>query len=85
VSCVIAYLNALLENSGKLLLIDKLLPKLKAGGHKVLIFSQVIIFLLLFTAARANRAIASPIIIDENGTGSAGVLYETERVYIRAD
>jgi SNF2 family DNA or RNA helicase len=29
-------------SSGKLVLIDKLLPKLKAGGHKVLIFSQMI-------------------------------------------
>lgn len=27
--------------SGKLVLLDKLLPKLRAGGHKVLIFSQV--------------------------------------------
>ena len=29
-------------SSGKLVLIDKLLPKLKSGGHKVLIFSQMI-------------------------------------------
>ncbi len=34
--------NALLNVSGKLVLIHKLLPKLKAGGHKVLIFSQMI-------------------------------------------
>jgi SNF2 family DNA or RNA helicase len=27
-------------NSGKMVLLDKLLPKLKAGGHRVLIFSQ---------------------------------------------
>lgn len=30
----------LTESSGKLVLLDKLLPKLKAEGHKVLIFSQ---------------------------------------------
>lgn len=34
--------SALLNASGKLVLIHKLLPKLKAGGHKVLIFSQMI-------------------------------------------
>lgn len=35
-------LKALIESSGKMVLIDKLLPKLKDGGHKVLIFSQMI-------------------------------------------
>jgi len=34
--------KVLIESSGKLVLIDKLLPKLKAGGHKVLIFSQMV-------------------------------------------
>lgn len=32
----------MVQSSGKLVLIDKLLPKLKAGDHKVLIFSQMI-------------------------------------------
>ena len=32
----------LINHSGKLVLIDKLLPKLKANGHKVLVFSQMI-------------------------------------------
>ncbi|KAJ3393137.1 hypothetical protein HDU92_007968 [Lobulomyces angularis] len=32
---------ALIQASGKMVLIDKLLTKLKAGGHKVLIFSQM--------------------------------------------
>ena len=32
----------MIQASGKLVLVDKLLPKLKAGGHKVLIFSQMI-------------------------------------------
>ncbi|XP_065313155.1 uncharacterized protein LOC135922655 isoform X2 [Gordionus sp. m RMFG-2023] len=32
----------LVNSSGKLVLIDKLLPKLKANGHKVLIFSQMV-------------------------------------------
>ncbi len=35
-------LQAMVQASGKLVLVDKLLPKLKAGGHKVLIFSQMI-------------------------------------------
>jgi superfamily II DNA or RNA helicase len=34
-------LDRLIESSGKLVLVDKLLPKLKADGHKVLIFSQL--------------------------------------------
>ena len=34
--------TALISSSGKLVLVDKLLPKLKAGNHKVLIFSQMI-------------------------------------------
>ncbi|ESN89899.1 hypothetical protein HELRODRAFT_116695 [Helobdella robusta] len=34
--------QALITSSGKLVLVDKLLPKLKANGHKVLIFSQMI-------------------------------------------
>jgi len=34
--------NKLVQSSGKLVLIDKLLPKLKEGGHKILIFSQMI-------------------------------------------
>ena len=35
-------MHAMVQASGKLVLVDKLLPKLKAGGHKVLIFSQMI-------------------------------------------
>ena len=35
-------LVTMVHSSGKLVLIDKLLPKLKADGHKVLIFSQMI-------------------------------------------
>ena len=33
--------QALIDASGKMVLLDKLLKKLKAGGHKVLIFSQM--------------------------------------------
>ena len=36
------HLSGLIESSGKMVLIDKLLPKLKDGGHKVLVFSQMI-------------------------------------------
>ncbi|XP_077348882.1 chromodomain-helicase-DNA-binding protein 7 isoform X2 [Lithobates pipiens] len=35
-------LQAMIQGAGKLVLIDKLLPKLKAGGHRVLIFSQMV-------------------------------------------
>lgn len=34
--------DAIIASSGKLVLIDKLLPKLKANGHRVLIFSQMV-------------------------------------------
>lgn len=36
-----AFLADLIANSGKLVLVDKLLPKLKSSGHRVLIFSQL--------------------------------------------
>lgn len=32
----------MIQSCGKLVLVDKLLPKLHADGHKVLIFSQMI-------------------------------------------
>jgi len=35
-------LRSLVDSSGKMILVDKLLPKLKKDGHKVLIFSQMI-------------------------------------------
>lgn len=37
-----AYYKALIQSSGKMVLVDKLLPKLKSGGHRVLIFSQMV-------------------------------------------
>uniref|UniRef100_UPI00398E93CE LOW QUALITY PROTEIN: chromodomain-helicase-DNA-binding protein 7-like n=1 Tax=Pristiophorus japonicus TaxID=55135 RepID=UPI00398E93CE len=36
------HLQAMIQSAGKLVLIDKLLPKLKSGGHKVLVFSQMV-------------------------------------------
>uniref|UniRef100_S4RNB3 Chromodomain helicase DNA binding protein 9 n=1 Tax=Petromyzon marinus TaxID=7757 RepID=S4RNB3_PETMA len=36
------YLQAMVQAAGKLVLIDKLLPRLREGGHKVLIFSQMV-------------------------------------------
>ncbi|MGH0144173.1 UNVERIFIED_CONTAM: hypothetical protein FKN15_040425 [Acipenser sinensis] len=36
------HLQAMVQAAGKLVLIDKLLPKLKAGGHRVLVFSQMV-------------------------------------------
>jgi chromodomain-helicase-DNA-binding protein 7 len=35
-------LKSLIHCSGKMVLIDKLLPKLKEGGHKILVFSQMV-------------------------------------------
>ena len=35
-------LKTLIVSCGKMVLVNKLLPKLKAGGHKVLIFSQMV-------------------------------------------
>ncbi|CAB3373521.1 Hypothetical predicted protein [Cloeon dipterum] len=37
-----AYYKALIQSSGKMVLVDKLLPKLKANGHRVLVFSQMV-------------------------------------------
>jgi hypothetical protein len=33
--------EAMVESSGKLKMLDRMLPKLKADGHRVLLFSQV--------------------------------------------
>ncbi|ORZ34456.1 SNF2 family N-terminal domain-domain-containing protein, partial [Catenaria anguillulae PL171] len=41
VSTVEEHFKYMIQASGKLVLLDKLLAKLKAGGHKVLIFSQM--------------------------------------------
>ena len=36
------YFKALTQSSGKIVLLDKLLPKLKQSGNRVLIFSQMV-------------------------------------------
>ena len=36
------YFKSLIASSGKMVFVDKLLPKLKEGGHRVLIFSQMV-------------------------------------------
>lgn len=36
------FTEQLVKSSGKMVILDKLLPKLKQGGHKVLIFSQMV-------------------------------------------
>lgn len=38
-------LAQLISNSGKLVLLDKLLVRLKESGHRVLIFSQMVLML----------------------------------------
>ena len=35
-------LKSMLDSSGKMVLLDKLLPKLRSQGHKVLVFSQMV-------------------------------------------
>mmetsp|Transcript_14278 Transcript_14278/g.21378 ORF Transcript_14278/g.21378 Transcript_14278/m.21378 type:complete len:2203 (+) Transcript_14278:135-6743(+) len=40
-----AHIDAMVQSSGKLVLLDKLLPKLRADGHRVLVFSQFRIML----------------------------------------
>ena len=35
-------LNAMIQASGKLVLMDKLLPRLRTDGHRVLVFSQMV-------------------------------------------
>ncbi len=40
-----ARLDALIRGSGKLILLDKLLTRLKEGSHRVLIFSQMVMML----------------------------------------
>eukprot|EP01052_Picozoa_sp_SAG31_P021324 SAG31_NODE_1643_length_7660_cov_2.867875_6_plen_724_part_00 len=42
-----APVEALVKHSGKFVLLDKLLPKLRSGSHKVLIFSQMVQLLYL--------------------------------------
>lgn len=41
ISNIEQYMDIFVHSSGKMILLDKLLPKLKEGGHKVLIFSQM--------------------------------------------
>ncbi|KAI3426156.1 hypothetical protein D9Q98_008533 [Chlorella vulgaris] len=40
-----AWLDLLLQGSGKLALLDRMLERLKAGGHRVLIYSQFVLLL----------------------------------------
>jgi chromodomain-helicase-DNA-binding protein 1 len=46
-----AALRGIVVNSGKMILLDKLLTRLKAEGHRVLIFSQMVRMLLVFDLA----------------------------------
>ena len=48
----------LVSCSGKLILLDKLLPRLRAGGHKVLVFSQFVRALDLLADYAALRGYA---------------------------
>lgn len=48
-------MEALVQSSGKLVLIDKLLPRLKSTGHKVLIFSQMVRCLDILEEYLMNR------------------------------
>ncbi len=46
-------------SSGKMVLLDKLLPKLRAEGHKVLIFSQFVKMLDLLSGAWMRYGVSS--------------------------
>ncbi|KAI8343392.1 P-loop containing nucleoside triphosphate hydrolase protein [Chlamydoabsidia padenii] len=48
-------LKGLVENSGKMILLDKLLARLKADGHRVLIFSQLVMMLDILSDYLALR------------------------------
>ncbi|SAL99898.1 hypothetical protein, partial, partial [Absidia glauca] len=51
----IEQLKGLVENSGKMILLDKLLARLKADGHRVLIFSQLVMMLDILSDYLALR------------------------------
>ncbi|KAJ2776366.1 ATP-dependent DNA helicase Hrp3 [Coemansia interrupta] len=51
-------LRGLVNHSGKMVLLDKLLAKLKAGGHRVLIFSQMVRMLDILADYMALRGYA---------------------------
>ncbi|KAJ1945180.1 ATP-dependent DNA helicase Hrp3, partial [Linderina macrospora] len=51
-------LRGLITHSGKMVLLDKLLAKLKAGGHRVLIFSQMVRMLDILADYMALRGYA---------------------------
>ncbi|KAJ1833649.1 ATP-dependent DNA helicase Hrp3 [Coemansia sp. RSA 2711] len=51
-------LQGLVSHSGKMVLLDKLLAKLKAGGHRVLIFSQMVRMLDILADYMAMRGYA---------------------------
>ncbi|KAI9033553.1 SNF2 family N-terminal domain-containing protein [Phycomyces nitens] len=48
-------LKGLVENSGKMVLLDKLLTRLKTDGHRVLIFSQLVMMLDILSDYMAMR------------------------------
>ncbi|KXS19150.1 hypothetical protein M427DRAFT_132185 [Gonapodya prolifera JEL478] len=51
-------LRALVTNSGKMVLLDKLLTRLKEDGHRVLIFSQLVMMLNLLSEYMSLRGFA---------------------------
>ncbi|KAF7730273.1 hypothetical protein EC973_002516 [Apophysomyces ossiformis] len=51
----IEQLKGLVENSGKMILLDKLLTRLKSDGHRVLIFSQLVMMLDILSDYMALR------------------------------
>ena len=58
-------LNTLLTSSGKMVLLDKLLPKLKSQGHKVLLFSQVKHLLFCYSIDGSNVRYYSRLSLNE--------------------
>lgn len=70
-------LGNLIRNSGKMILLDKLLVRLKETGHRVLIFSQVPTFLLQFCLSFLFCA-------DGPNVGYFGRLFNWQKISISA-
>lgn len=76
-------LHALVQSSGKLVLIDKLLPKLRQDGHKVLIFSQMVrVSGGAYIGPKGTQCIYAPL---PAGTGHIGRVSQPYELPVRAN
>lgn len=75
------HLQAMIQSAGKLVLIDKLLPKMKAGGHKVLIFSQMVRCLDILEDYLIHKRYGTAHVADVRSELCGDVLTETLQLY----